>query len=410
MRTENGSCATSFIAIDREGPHSSQGLHRLDNGQAFNVRNDAGVHSINHRQTLSQISDTDPGWRDALPLNEFLKDIHREKCRCERSKAPLSIALYQLDDKQSHNPAQADHLLEVLHSAKRETDILGHVGDNMIAVLCPDTDERGIQAFISHIDSQIGELPCEAIAATYPDNLFEQLTNGSYTQPPFQLFLVAETVAKTSGSYPLKRSLDIVGALLGIALFGPLMLLISTAIALSSPGPIIFRQSRLGRGGVPFTFYKFRSMTTNVDDSIHRTFVVSLIKAGQAEAAAADGAPSHYKLQSDPRITRLGRFMRKTSIDELPQFFNVLKGDMSLVGPRPPIAYEAAQYQPWHLRRMLSIQPGITGLWQVEGRSRVSFNEMVRMDLRYIRNCSLGMDLKILLKTVLVVLLCKGAG
>jgi lipopolysaccharide/colanic/teichoic acid biosynthesis glycosyltransferase len=187
------------------------------------------------------------------------------------------------------------------------------------------------------------------------------------------------------------------------------MLVVAAAIAVTSHGPVIFKQTRLGRGGVPFTFYKFRSMVMNVDDGIHREFVASLIKGGPAEGAAAEGKPAPYKLQSDPRVTRIGRFIRKTSIDELPQFFNVLKGEMSLVGPRPPIPYEAVHYQSWHLRRILTIKPGITGLWQVEGRSKVTFNEMVRIDLRYIRECSLALDLKILLKNVFVVVYCDGA-
>ena len=119
------------------------------------------------------------------------------------------------------------------------------------------------------------------------------------------------------------------------------------------------------------------------------------------------GAP--FKLKTDPRVTWIGRLIRKTSIDELPQLFNVLRGEMSLVGPRPPIPYEAAHYQSWHLRRTLSLLPGITGVWQVEGRSRVTFNEMVRMDLRYLRDCSLSLDLRILLRTVLVVACCEGA-
>jgi lipopolysaccharide/colanic/teichoic acid biosynthesis glycosyltransferase len=160
---------------------------------------------------------------------------------------------------------------------------------------------------------------------------------------------------------------------------------------------------------VPFTFYKFRSMWSDVDDRIHRDFVVGLIREGDVQPAPPGSRANPYKLSGDARITRVGRFIRKTSIDELPQLFNVLRGDMSLVGPRPPLPYEAANYEPWHLRRILGIQPGLTGLWQVEGRSRVGFNEMVRMDLRYLRKCSFGLDLRILLRTVRVVLMCDGA-
>jgi lipopolysaccharide/colanic/teichoic acid biosynthesis glycosyltransferase len=182
--------------------------------------------------------------------------------------------------------------------------------------------------------------------------------------------------------------------------------LVSLAIKLTSPGPVIFRQLRLGRGGAPFMIYKFRSMRTDVDDRIHRDFVVELIRG----AGGGDGGGARvFKVQRDPRITRIGRLIRKTSLDELPQFFNVLKGDMSLVGPRPPLPYEAQNYRPWHLRRVLEMKPGMTGIWQVEGRSRVSFDEMVRMDLRYLREASFGLDVKLLLQTFKVVFRGDGA-
>ena len=151
-------------------------------------------------------------------------------------------------------------------------------------------------------------------------------------------------------------------------------------------------------------------MAAGSDDRIHRAYVANLIDGKpDLRESSGEGGKQLFKLKADPRITPVGRFIRKTSIDELPQFFNVLKGEMSLVGPRPPILYEAAHYQAWHLRRLLSAKPGLTGLWQVEGRSKVSFDEMVRMDLRYIRDCSLEMDLRILAKTVKVVLRCEGA-
>ena len=146
-----------------------------------------------------------------------------------------------------------------------------------------------------------------------------------------------------------------------------------------------------------------------IDDSIHREFVTTLIKGGHEEINQQDAVKPLYKIKSDPRLTPIGGFLRKSSLDELPQLFNVLKGDMSLVGPRPPLTYEAEKYQSWHLRRILEIKPGITGLWQVEGRSKVSFDEMVRMDLRYTRDWSLMLDLKILTKTVGVVLRRDGA-
>ena len=220
-------------------------------------------------------------------------------------------------------------------------------------------------------------------------------------------FLRPEHAIRRGGSYRSKRLLDIVGASLALIFFAPLMIAVALAIAGTTRGGVIFRQTRLGKGGVPFTFYKFRSMIPRADDGIHRSYVAKLITG--APPSKEDGAGAPYKLQRDPRITWIGRLIRKTSIDELPQLFNVLKGDMSLVGPRPPIPYEAAHYQPWHLHRVLDLTPGITGLWQVEGRSRVTFNEMVRMDLRYCRECSLALDIRILLRTVLVVARCEGA-
>jgi len=150
-------------------------------------------------------------------------------------------------------------------------------------------------------------------------------------------------------------------------------------------------------------------MSWKVDDRIHRAYVTNLINGNLEGTNQGDKEKPLYKIKADPRVTPVGRIIRKASIDELPQLFNVLKGDMSLVGPRPPLPYEAEKYQSWHLRRVSELKPGITGLWQVEGRSKTSFDDMVRMDLRYIQRCSLMLDLKILIKTVKVVLRCDGA-
>jgi len=299
-------------------------------------------------------------------------------------------------------------LMELLHREKRVTDFIGHVGDDMVAVLCPDTDGTGVKGFMQKIESKADPLPLAAVAATYPDDLFDSIAEGTPTPRDLQPFMAGEAIDRLDRAYPLKRFVDITVALAVICLLAPLMVIVAIAVAISSRGPVIFKQTRVGKGGFPFTFYKFRSMRTNADDSIHRDFVANLITSGDAPAAA-DGTAASFKIKADPRFTSVGRFIRKTSIDELPQLFNVLKGDMSLVGPRPPIPYEATKYQAWHLRRVLSVKPGMTGIWQVEGRSRVPFNEMVRMDLRYIRSCSLGLDLRILAKTVPAVLSCDGA-
>jgi lipopolysaccharide/colanic/teichoic acid biosynthesis glycosyltransferase len=184
--------------------------------------------------------------------------------------------------------------------------------------------------------------------------------------------------------------------------------LISAAIKATSEGPVLFRQRRVGQYGQHFTFLKFRSMHANNDHSVHKEFITQFITSrAQGERSPTNG-DKIYKLPNDKRVTRVGRFLRKTSLDELPQFFNVLIGDMSLVGPRPPIPYELAAYQTWHRRRVLEVKPGITGLWQVTGRSRVKFDEMVRLDLRYATSWSPWLDLKILLRTPLAVV--KGTG
>jgi lipopolysaccharide/colanic/teichoic acid biosynthesis glycosyltransferase len=178
-------------------------------------------------------------------------------------------------------------------------------------------------------------------------------------------------------------------------------------VALTSPGPIIFRQVRLGRAAKPFVLYKFRSMFADADERVHRDYVLGLIHP----AGTGDGTQGAWaKLTDDARITPIGRFIRRTCLDELPQLFNVLKGDLSLVGPRPPLPYEAAAYEPWHLRRVLDIKPGVTGLWQVEGRNVTTFDDMVRMDLQYVRSWSLALDVRILCKTAVIILRRSGVG
>ncbi len=198
-----------------------------------------------------------------------------------------------------------------------------------------------------------------------------------------------------------KRALDVAGAPAGLVVFAPAFLLVPIPLKLTSQGPVFFRQKRIGKGGKPFTFLKFRSMYLNNDQEIHRAFVSRLIEGAQ-EAGV-------YKIEDDPRVTPVGRFLRKTSLDEIPRFFNVLKGDMSLVGPRPPLLYEVEQYNLWHRRRVMETKPGITGLWQVEGRSATTFDEMVRMDLRYVKGASLRLDLLLLFRTVSVLFSGRGA-
>jgi lipopolysaccharide/colanic/teichoic acid biosynthesis glycosyltransferase len=203
----------------------------------------------------------------------------------------------------------------------------------------------------------------------------------------------------------LKRAVDIAGSLMALVLFSPLFLLIPILIKATSKGPVLFKKPRLGKFGREFKFLKFRTMQVDSDSTIHQKYVQDLIEK-KVDKGEANGV---FKIVNDPRVTPLGRFLRKTSLDELPQFINVLKGDMSLVGPRPPLPYEASMYHCWHRRRVVEVKPGITGLWQVYGRSRTTFDEMVRLDLQYARRQSLWLDLKLILKTPLAILTGNGA-
>lgn len=235
---------------------------------------------------------------------------------------------------------------------------------------------------------------------------------------PFQPFFRTQAHPEMLGDMPLllvenlglyatapqiaKRLMDMAIAAAALAVFSPLMLVIALWIKLDSPGPVFFVQERVGLNGRTFRMIKFRSMRANSDPKIHQEFLKQMIKEGDKHELDADGKPV-FKMVNDPRITRSGKFIRKTSMDELPQFINVLLGDMSLVGPRPPIQYEVDEYKDWHMKR-LYIRPGITGLWQVSGRNRLSFDQMVQLDIAYIEQWSLWQDIKIVIKTIPVFL------
>ena len=205
-----------------------------------------------------------------------------------------------------------------------------------------------------------------------------------------------------------KRFVDLSVSVIAVLAFAPLLILIAILVKLFSPGPVLFRQIRAGRNGTPFTFYKFRTMKHNIGDTIHREYATNFIGGKELRLRDERNDSKIYKMPDDPRITPIGRVLRRTSLDELPQLFNVVKGEMSLVGPRPPIAYELTIYKEWHKRR-LKAKPGITGLWQVSGRSSVPFHDMVLLDLYYINRWSLMLDIEIILKTIPVVLCGKGA-
>ncbi|MGD0792485.1 MAG: sugar transferase [Terriglobales bacterium] len=309
-------------------------------------------------------------------------------------------------------------ILSALLSATRETDVMGWYETN-----------SAVGVMFTEITLE-NNLILSTILARISDVLRDRLTTEQFSQIKFSFHLFPEEWDPSNPErqsnptlYPdlhkrggknrlggaIKRGMDILGSLLLLALLSPVFFVVAAAVKLTSKGPILFRQQRIGEHGIPFTFLKFRSMYSNNDSSQHKEYVRQLI-AGQAVKHPTNGTGEGvFKLTNDSRITPVGNFLRRTSLDELPQFINVLRGEMSLVGPRPPVTYEVEAYATWHRRRLLEAKPGITGLWQVHGRSRVGFDDMVRLDLRYARNCSPWLDLKILLQTPKAVIAGNGA-
>jgi exopolysaccharide biosynthesis polyprenyl glycosylphosphotransferase len=309
-------------------------------------------------------------------------------------------------------------IISCLASSKRDTDVLGwYKSGSVIGIIfteicasCNGSESRAIvDRIMSSLSSDLGPDEIGSIEVTtyyFPEK-------PEYGDSPTRLAFYPEITQSRNlhrKSLFLKRAMDIVGSLLALILSAPFLLVISGLIKLTSKGPVLFRQRRVGQHGKTFTFLKFRSMYADNDPSIHRDYVKRLIKVpdnGSRNGGSHTGEV--FKIQNDPRVTPIGRFLRITSLDELPQFINVLTGRMSLVGPRPPIPYELEDYDLWHMRRVLDMKPGITGMWQVEGRSKTTFNDMVRLDIYYTTNWSIWLDLKLLFKTPLAVLSSRGA-
>lgn len=408
MNTENQTSAAALPAAPHAVPlalipDSRFGGHHRLHQEAAGVAHGKAASSGGHGSGAAWFAVDEP----PLGAEELLRALRHEMRRSDRSGAALSLVVFRLEAPLGAMHEGMRQLLTAVCAGKRETDLAGCAGAGIVAVICPETDTAGAQRFVEKMAAKGLPEGCSTKVATYPDSVFDELAQAvreaSAQAQPLQIPFATDE----SSGYAFKRVLDIACASLALVLLLPLMLVVAIAIAATSPGPVIFRQIRLGKGGVPFVFYKFRSMHTNSDDRIHRQYVAELIKG--ETAAGSEGGAKIYKIRSDPRIFAVGKVIRKTSIDELPQLFNVLRGDMSMVGPRPALPYEVENYQAWHLRRILAIRPGITGLWQVEGRSRVPFDEMVRMDLRYIRDCSLWLDVSLMLRTFKAVLRCDGA-
>ena len=389
----------------------------------------AGIHGSSSRvltensapQDLlikAQVSRRSSHRQDSELLSEdvFKRILSWERKRTERSGKCLLLMLADVESALGKHPTKKDLLAiaSALSSPTRETDIFGwHQNGSVLGIIFVELQKRDRDALqpvmssevIARLRENLGPEKADQIRISFhffPEEWDKPNGSGLIDENLYPDLEQQNLGAKVSRM--AKRGIDIAGSLFAIILFSPLFILISLAVRLTSKGPILFRQERVGQFGRRFSFLKFRSMQCVNDSQIHQDYVRRFISG---EIAQTQGAT--YKIQKDPRLTSIGGFLRKCSLDELPQLINVLKGDMSLVGPRPAIPYEINFYQVWHRTRFLEVKPGITGLWQVMGRSKTTFDDMVRLDLRYVKQWSLWRDIKILLQTPAAVISGKGA-
>ena len=349
--------------------------------------------------------------RRVLTQESFHWTISVERKRTERSRKPFLLMLLDMGRElpSTRDAKTLNQIASMLMETTRETDIIGwYRGEAVIGVMFTELSIEDRNAILSTMLSRISSNLADHLSLeqfnqiSISFHLFPEEWDSETPQRPSNPALYPDLVKRDDArriSRVMKRTMDVVGSLIALILFSPVFAFIAAAIKLTSNGPVFYKQQRVGQYGQSFVFLKFRSMVTDNDASTHRNYVRQLI-AGKAERKQTKSDKEGvYKLTNDPRITRIGSLLRRTSMDELPQFLNVLKGDMSLVGPRPPISYEVEAYDLWHRRRLLEAKPGITGLWQVNGRNRIEFDEMVRLDLIYAKTWSPWMDLQILLRT-----------
>jgi lipopolysaccharide/colanic/teichoic acid biosynthesis glycosyltransferase len=378
--------------------------------------NQKGTRHAGHHPTLASNL-----LKRATLLQEqiFHSMLTLERRRAERSRN--SFVLMLLDAGAFAGTETSDHLMSqvasVLLKSTRETDLVGwYKNGRVLGVIFTETSPEFKNSITEILRSKVmnalhDELSREAISnLVVTVHLFPESQDGDGGKPIADSSLYPDLTQGNPTGLPLlvKRVTDIVGSAALLVLASPLLIVVAVAIKLTSKGPVIFQQDRLGQFGARFKCLKFRTMYTDNDPKIHEEYCQRFI-AGRADGESASGKPPVYKITNDPRVTSIGKFLRKTSLDEVPQFWNVLSGKMSLVGPRPPVPYEYAVYDVWHRRRVLEVKPGVTGLWQVSGRSRTSFDDMVRLDLRYSQSWSLLLDLKILVATPRAVLGGEGA-
>ena len=345
-----------------------------------------------------------------LPLlNEqlFRDTLFRERRRAERSDRPVEL-IFVTAQRRDHGSAEAwRELVTAISSARRDTDLVGWLEERQTLGIIAPADAR------QHFGAGHTDL-FRTLEAHLPRGFSIHICMHPAPDPSNREVraidsLLAPTLYETRACRydTVKRLLDLLLSAALLILLSPLLLVVAALIKLTSRGPVLFKQERIGQMMRPFVMLKFRTMEVNAASAIHQEFVTAFISGRQSEEKTDPDRV--FKIVKDPRVTSIGGFLRRTSIDELPQFWNVLRGDMSLVGPRPPLPYEVAQYKSWHMRRIAGAKPGVTGLWQVTGRSRTTFDEMVRLDLRYVKRRSLWTDLRILIDTPRAVISGKGA-
>lgn len=395
--------AVTHQEFERTAPKKPQGTFHPDGAPGASRVGMVRMQDEIRNASFSTAPIADPA--KILDEETFRSMIAYERKRTERSRKPVLLMLLEIGDSLSGDVGGKilGNILSALSQATRDTDITGwYTSQSVVGVMFTETgmDEPGtIMATMMH---RVGEtlrysLSLEKASQinisfhVFPESWSQETSVGNPTLYPD----LEHREKSYRGALAIKRAIDVVGSLAAIVFLSPIFLLLAGLVKLSSKGPILFTQERVGQFGKTFTFPKFRSMYANNDPKIHEEFMKRVISGDHKKGS---------KMEDDPRITRMGRFLRKSSLDELPQFFSVLKGDMSLVGPRPPLPYEVKEYDIWHRRRVLEVKPGITGLWQVTGRSRLRFDEMVRLDLQYVRTWSPLLDLKILFKTPLAII------
>jgi lipopolysaccharide/colanic/teichoic acid biosynthesis glycosyltransferase len=344
-----------------------------------------------------------------------------ERRRAERSRKPFVLMV--LEAGASVEAEVGDRLMSqvtsVLLKSTRETDLVGWYKKGVILGVIfteisleyttPITEVLRAKV-VNALHDELSSKVASKLVVTL--HLFPENRDRDGAEPVADIRLypdLSKGGSKKHLSQVIKRMIDIAGSSALLLFLGPLFAAIALAIRLTSKGPVIFQQERLGQFGARFKCLKFRTMYQNNDSRIHQEYIQRFIAGQSGSENTEPGMPAVYKITNDPRVTPIGRLLRKMSLDEFPQFWNVLRGEMSLVGPRPSVPYEFKVYDIWHRRRVLEVKPGVTGLWQVSGRSRMCFDDMVRLDLRYSQSWSLWLDLRILIATPRAVLGGEGA-